>query len=82
MLSPICVDKVYLAYGSTDLWKSIDSLAAIMKSFGVPFLAPFTPKTRRSSDLIVRKPLYKQPVTGNYLDTVSRRSGLYHKRGE
>ncbi|SFQ22698.1 spore germination protein [Caldicoprobacter faecalis] len=58
------------------------ALTCSMKSFGVPFLAPFTPKTRRSSDLIVRKPLYKQPVTGNYLDTVSRRSGLYHKRGE
>ena len=58
------------------------ALTCSMKSFGVPFLAPFAPKTRRSSDLIVRKPLYKQSVTGNYLDTVSRRSGLYHKRGE
>ncbi|MCM8900274.1 spore germination protein [Caldicoprobacter algeriensis] len=57
-------------------------LTCSMKSFGVPFLAPFTPKTRRSSDLILRKPLYKELVAGDYMDTVSRRSGLYPKRGE
>ncbi len=31
MLGPICTQKVYLACGSTDMRKSIDSLAAIVQ---------------------------------------------------
>lgn len=55
-------------------------LTCSMKSFGVPFLTPFTPKTKRNSDLIVRKPLYKEMVAEDYIDAASRKSGLYPKK--
>ncbi|MBM7583147.1 spore germination protein KA [Caldicoprobacter guelmensis] len=55
-------------------------LTCSMKSFGVPFLTPFTPKTKRSSDLIVRKPLYEEVVTEDYMDAVNRESGVYPKK--
>ena len=38
-----------------------------MKSFGVPFMTPFAPKTKKNSDMIIRKPIFKQPVGGGYL---------------
>ncbi len=39
-----------------------------LKSFGVPFLAPVAPQTRRSSDLFVRKPVWQQKKRADYLN--------------
>ena len=42
-------------------------LMCSMKSFGVPFLTPFAPKTKGNSDMLIRKPIYKQLIDGGYL---------------
>lgn len=39
-----------------------------LKSFGVPFLSPVAPQTRRSSDLFVRKPVWRQKKREDYLN--------------
>ncbi|MEA4845893.1 MAG: spore germination protein [Clostridiaceae bacterium] len=39
-----------------------------LKSFGVPFLSPVAPQTGRSSDLVVRKPVWQQKKRADYLN--------------
>ncbi len=38
-----------------------------LNSFGVPYFAPLAPKTRSSSDLLIRYPYYKQKARPDYL---------------
>jgi len=41
-----------------------------LKSFGVPFLSPVAPQTARSSDLLVRKPIWQQKKRQDYLNVL------------
>lgn len=41
-----------------------------LKSFGVPFMAPTAPTTRRGSDFFLRGPVWRQEQRPDYLDTI------------
>jgi uncharacterized membrane protein SirB2 len=43
-----------------------------LKSFGVPFLSPIAPRTRRSTDLFLRRPIWKQKERPDYLNVSDR----------
>lgn len=43
------------------------------KSFGVPYLAPITPKTRRSMDIVLRWPLWVQELRPDYINALDDR---------
>lgn len=45
-----------------------------VKSFGVPFLAPVAPVTRKGSGYIWRKPVWSQEVRPDYLEPLKKRS--------
>jgi len=44
-------------------------IACNMKSFGVPFLSPVSPVTRKNPDIIARKPNFEQKMRPDYLNT-------------
>jgi spore germination protein KA len=63
-------------YGITAGIAVFGGLVCGMKSFGVPFLAPVTPKTNTNPDIIIRQPIFKQndrPDFNNPVD--SKRTG-------
>jgi len=47
-------------YGITAVFMIIGMYLVSQKSFGVPFVAPVAPRTKRSSDLMIRSPIWKQ----------------------
>ncbi|MHB8065407.1 MAG: spore germination protein, partial [Ruminiclostridium sp.] len=47
-------------YGITAVFMVAGVYLVSQKSFGVPFVAPVAARTSKSSDLIVRKPIWKQ----------------------
>lgn len=48
--------------------------ACSMKSFGVPYFSPVAPKSRASSDLIIRQPIFKQKSRPDFLNVKNRKS--------
>ena len=50
----------------------LGAMACSMKSFGVPFLSPVSPKTKSGSDTIIRYPLWMQRYRPDYLNTPAR----------
>lgn len=56
----IIVGAILGIYGVTLLIFVLAIMACSMKSFGVPFFVPVAPKTKASSDVVVRQPIWKQ----------------------
>jgi spore germination protein KA len=52
-----------------------------LKSFGVPFLSPIAPRTRRSTDLFLRRPIWKQKERPDYLNVSDRYRQTTQPRG-
>lgn len=44
-----------------------------IKSFGVPFFAPIAPKTKESSDLLLRKPAWQQIYRPDYVNALKQK---------
>jgi spore germination protein KA len=44
-----------------------------MKSFGVPFLSPISPVTKKNPDIVVRAPNFKQKMRPDYLNTPNQK---------
>ena len=44
-----------------------------IKSFGVPFFAPVAPKTKESSDLFIKKPVWQQIYRPDYLNALKQK---------
>jgi spore germination protein KA len=55
-------------YGIALLMVALGAMIADMKSFGVPFLTIISPKTRKSSDILRRKPVWKQEHRPDYVN--------------
>lgn len=51
----------------------ISALVVQMKSFGVPFYSPLAPKTRRSTDLFIKWPVWMQEMRPDYANSLDRR---------
>jgi len=47
--------------------------ACSIKSFGVPFLSPISPVTKKNPDIIARMPNFKQKMRPDYLNTPNRK---------
>ncbi|MGE5632788.1 MAG: spore germination protein [Caulobacteraceae bacterium] len=47
--------------------------ACNMKSFGVPFLSPISPVTKKNPDIIARAPNFKQKMRPDYLNTPNQK---------
>jgi len=47
--------------------------ACSMKSFGVPFLSPISPVTKKNPDIIARMPNFKHKMRPDYLNTPNRK---------
>jgi spore germination protein KA len=52
-----------------------------LKSFGVPVLSPVAPQTRRSSDLVIRKPIWRQKKRADYLNVADEQRQPDKARG-
>ncbi len=48
-------------------------LVTNIKSFGVPFFAPIAPKTKESSDLFFRKPVWQQIYRPDYINALKQK---------
>lgn len=59
----------------------MSALATGMKSFGVPFLAPGWPKTKRSPDLLIRYPVWEQEERPDHINTLNKRRQPRISRG-
>jgi len=57
-------------YGLTAVFMITGMYLVSQKSFGVPFVAPVAPRTTRSSDLISRKPVWKQEKRSDGLNPI------------
>jgi spore germination protein KA len=51
------------------------SIAASMKSFGVPYFSPVAPKTKSSPDVVNKAPAWAQTQRPDFLNTKDRRRG-------
>jgi spore germination protein KA len=59
-------------YGIAACMAIIGANMCNLKSFGVPFLSPVAPKTRRSTDLVIRQPISQQKERSDYLNVLDR----------
>ena len=62
-------------FGLVGIAAGLASLGAIwgtMKSFGVPYLAPFTPRTYYGRDIILRGPVYDQELRPDFLQPLDK----------
>lgn len=55
--------------------------ACAMKSFGVPFFSPVTPRTRVNPDIIIQQPIFKQKMRPDYLNTPDKKRQGSNPRG-
>lgn len=60
-------------YGISLTIVSLIFLTTNMKSFGVPFFSPFAPKTRRSFDMLLRWPVWKQELRPDHINPLDTR---------
>ena len=60
-------------YGMSLAFVGLGILLVSMKSFGVPFTAPVTPRTRASHDLLIRWPVWKHELRPDYDNTLDER---------
>lgn len=56
-------------------------MACNMKSFGVPFFSPVAPKTKTGSDMVIRKPIWKQKQRPDYFNPPNRKRQGEDSRG-
>lgn len=59
----------------------IGGLICSMKSFGVPFLSPVAPKSRKSRDLIIRHPIWKEELRPDFTNSPTSRKQGYKSKG-
>lgn len=68
-------------YGLSIGFTVICALTLNMKSFGVPFFAPFSPKTRSNMDVILKGPIYNLKYRPDYLGVKDRKRMSRNPRG-
>ncbi len=56
-------------------------VASTVKSFGVPFLAPAAPVTRKGHDYFMRGPVWEQETRPDYIDPLKKRRQPGYSRG-
>ncbi len=52
---------------------SLAAMWGVLKSYGVPYLAPLTPRTFYGRDIILRGPAYDQELRPDFLQPQDRR---------
>lgn len=60
-------------YGVAAVLFIVCCFACNMKSFGVPFLSPISPVTKKNPDIVVRAPNFKQKMRPDYLNTPNQK---------
>lgn len=60
-------------YGVAAVLFIVGCFACSIKSFGVPFLSPVSPVTRKNPDIIARAPNFKQKKRPDYLNTPNQK---------
>jgi spore germination protein KA len=68
-------------YGITIGLFVVACLTCNMKSFGVPFLSPVTPKSKANPDLIIRQPIWKQETRPDFSNVPNKRRQTVNSRG-
>lgn len=69
----IMVSAILGFYGITCLIMLLGIYFVSLKSFGVPFFAPISPKTSRSQDLIIRHPIWEQEERPDILNALDKK---------